>query len=154
MYYNFILLTIINMNEYLKKSLLILNIEQNNTNTRFFSVENINYIQNQLIQQTYQRTGHTISEQNCNDILQAMQYFYINYPLLTTNQSEVDYNINSLNQLVINDLLVSIVNNVKQYIYYRKNLNKFEPLEYGSSTTIKGKDSLEYNTNEFIIKNS
>lgn len=131
------------MNEYLKNSLLILNIEQNETNTQYFSTQNVNYIQQQLILKTRQRTGYTIGKQNCSNIVQAMQYFYVNYPQYTVSKDS-ETNVQSLNTLVINDLLKQIIANVNQYVFYRKNIKSaFEPLEYGRSTAVKGKNTLE-----------
>ena len=133
------------MNEYLKKSLLILNIEKNDMNTLFFSDNNLKYIQQQINLKVKQKTNYVISEQNCTDILQAMQYFYVNNPMLTIDTNNITDNINQLNELVINDLLKSIISNMNQYIYYRKNYNKFKFMEYGLSSNTKGNNSLEFN---------
>jgi len=133
------------MSQYLNESLLMLNIEQNPFNTQYFSNQNVNLIQTQLIKLVRQRTGYIIGKQNCTSIVQAMQYFYVNYPQYTIAQNIAD-NLQSLTNLVINDLLSQIISNVNQYVFYRKNLGKTsEPMEYGTSTGIKGKNTLEFN---------
>lgn len=134
------------MDPYLQKSLLTLNLEPNNTNSSFFTSQNIEVIQKHLIMETKKYTGYTISPQNCIGILTAMQYFYVNYPQYTqdTNVSE---NILYLNTLVVNDLAQQTVSGVKQHMEYLKYIKKNpEPLEYGKSANVKGQNSLQYNT--------
>ena len=134
------------MEEYLQKSLLVLNIEQNETNSLYFSSHNITIIQNKLIYVAKQYTGYTISNQNCSDILVAMQYFYINYPQFTLSDN-VQSNIDHLNELVVNDLSKQIITGIRQHLAYLKSIKKLpEPLEYGKSSNIKGNNSLEFQT--------
>ena len=128
----------------------MLNIEQNTFNTQYFSNQNVNLIQTQLVNLVRQRTGYIIGKQNCTSIVQAMQYFYVNYPQYTIGENIAD-NLQSLTNFVINDLLIQIISNVNQYVFYRKNLGKLsEPLEYGTSTGIKGKNTLELNQPNII----
>ena len=123
----------------LSSSLLLLHVQANETNKLYFTDTNINYIQSKLIQYTKQQTGQQISKQNCNDVLQAMQYFYANYPQLTINDITARQNVEQLNDLVIRDLLSQIVSNVKQYLSYIKDINSSRTLlEYGAATSIKG----------------
>ena len=132
------------MEEYLQKSLLLLNIEQNETNTLYFSSKNIANIQNRLKNDAKKYTGYSISSQNCSDIVIAMQYFYINYPQFTFNNNS-QKNVQQLNDLVVRDLNVQIVTGIKQHLAYLKSIKTIpEPLEYGKSSNIKGKNSLEY----------
>ena len=132
------------MEEYLQKSLLLLNIEQNELNTLYFSSTNISTIQNLLKHEAKKYTGYNISNQNCTDILIAMQYFYISYPQFTLG-NDVRNDILSLNNLVVTDLNKQIVSGIKQHLSYLKNINTLpEPLEYGKSSGTKGQNSLEY----------
>jgi len=132
------------MEEFLQKSLLLLNIEQNEINTLFFSSKNINNIQNTLKTEAKKYTGYVISNQNCTDILMAMQYFYINYPQLTLGNN-IQQDLNNLNNLVVTDLIKQIVCGIKQHLAYLKKIKKLpEPLEYGKSSGTKGQNSLEY----------
>ena len=132
------------MEEYLQKSLLLLNIEQNELNTLYFSSTNISTIQNLLKHEAKKYTGYNISNQNCTDILIAMQYFYINYPQFTLG-NDVRNDILILNNLVVTDLNKQIVSGIKQHLSYLKNINTLpEPLEYGKSSGTKGQNSLEY----------
>ena len=133
------------IDQYLQKSLLILNLEPNPTNIAYFSSNNIETIQKQLILETRKYTGYTISQQNCSSILTAMQYFYVNYPQYTQSNN-TDTNISYLNTLVIQDLLQQTISGVKQHIEYLKYIKKTpEPLSYGQSTNVKGQNSLQYN---------
>ena len=123
----------------LSSSLLLLHTQLNETNKLYFTETNIDYIQSQLIIKTKQQIGQQISKQNCNDVLQAMQYFYVNYPHLSLNDNTARNNIDQLNNLVIRDLLSQIVSNVKQYLSYIKDINSARTLlDYGSATSIKG----------------
>ena len=132
------------MNNYLQQSLLVLNSQQNKINTEFFSNQNISKIQKQLILETKKYTGYTISKQNCDDVVTAMQYFYVNYPQYTIDDSKAMENVNQLNALVIDDLTRQTVSGVKQHIEYLKYIKRTpEPLEYGTNTGIKGQNSLE-----------
>ncbi len=131
------------MEEYLQKSLLLLNIEQNKTNTLYFSSKNISNIQNKLKNEAKKYTGYNISNQNCNDIIVAMQYFYVNYPQFTLSDNS-ENNVQQLNDLVVRDLTVQIVTGIKQHLSYLKSINKpRELLEYGQSSNIKGQNSLQ-----------
>ena len=137
------------MEEFLQKSLLTMNIEQNAINTLYFSNANITNIQRQLIMETRKYTGHTISLQNCSDVLIAMQYFYINYPQYTLDDSRYQENVGVLNQLVISDLVKQTVSGVKQHLEYLKYIQRTpKPLDYGKSSSIKGQNSLEYQSVE------
>ena len=132
------------MEEYLQKSLLLLNVEQNETNTLYFSSRNISIIQNRLRNEAKRYTGYTISNQNCSDIIVAMQYFYVNYPQFTLSNNSQN-NVQQLNELVIKDLSVQIVTGIKQHLAYLKSIKSIpEPLEYGKSSNIKGQNSLEF----------
>ena len=135
------------MNEFLQKSLLTMNVEQNKINTLYFSNKNMKTIQNQLIVDTRKYTGHTISSQNCSDVLLAMQYFYINYPQYTLDNNNFEENVGILNQLVISDLVQQTVSGVKQHLEYLKYIKRTpQPLDYGKSSSIKGENSLELNS--------
>ena len=101
------------MNNYLQQSLLVLNSQQNKINTEYFSNQNISKIQKQLILETKKYTGYTISKQNCDDVVTAMQYFYVNYPQYTIDDSKAMENVNQLNALVIDDLTRQTVSGVK-----------------------------------------
>ena len=136
------------MDEILRQSLNILHIHETPTNKQYFSAMNLSKIQERVIQDTRSMTGYTISPQNCNSIVMAMQYFYINYPQLTISDNVSD-NIEKLNSLVLDDLLKQTVNGVNQYIGYLKYIERTpEPLEYGTSTSIKGQESLQ--TGDYI----
>jgi len=131
------------MEEYLQKSLLLLNIEQNETNTLYFSSKNISHIQNILKNEAKKYTGYNISNQNCSDIIVAMQYFYVNYPRFTLSDNSQN-NVQQLNNLVVRDLTVQIVTGIKQHLAYLKSINNpRELLEYGQSSNIKGQNSLQ-----------
>jgi len=135
------------MNEFLQKSLLTMNVEQNKINTLYFSNENMRKVQNQLVIYTRKYTGHTISLQNCSDVLMAMQYFYINYPQYTLNDSKFEENVGVLNQLVVSDLVQQTTSGVKQHLEYLKYIKRTpQPLDYGKSSSIKGENSLEFNS--------
>jgi hypothetical protein len=134
------------MDPYLQSSLLTLNIEVNSTNQDFFNNKNIQTIQKELINQTKLHTGYIISPQNCSSILAAMQYFYVNHPHYTISENS-ESNVQNLNNLVVNDLTKQTVSGVKQHLNYLKYISsKKEPLEYGKSTSVKGSNSLEYNS--------
>jgi len=136
------------MDEILRQSLNILHVHETPTNKQYFSTNNLNKIQSKLIQETQTRTGYIISPQNCNSIVMAMQYYYVNYPQLTISNN-VNENIENLNALILNDLIKQTVCGVNQYIGYLKYIETSkEPLEYGTSTSIKGSASLE--TSEFV----
>lgn len=132
------------MEEYLQKSLLLLNIEQNATNTLYFSSANISNIQKRLKNEAKKYTGYNISNQNCSDILMAMQFFYVNYPHFSISQN-TENNVQQLNELVVKDLTVQVVTGIKQHLAYLKSISSTrEPLEYGKSSNVKGQNSLEF----------
>jgi len=137
------------MDQYLQKSLLVLNIEPDKTNAAYFSTKNVGVIQKKLIMGTRAKTGYTISPQNCIGILTAMQYFYVNYPQFTNSDANSEANVEHLNSMVVTDLLAQTVSGVYQHVEYLKSIRrKKEPLEYGKSTNTKGQNSLQFQSME------
>lgn len=93
----------------------------------FFSIENINLINKQLILSVYNKTNKEflICPQKEADLLVVMRYVFIEYsrnlPYDIVNQ------IKSLNNRVVNDILPTVISNVDQKIGYLNDI-KTQPI--------------------------
>lgn len=109
----------------------------------FFSNRNIQIIQNAIRKQVHDISGHVISNQNQNELLQIMRsIFFLNLPLEFPNVTD---NIKFLNKAVIDQALPKILTNMKQYLIYLKDVHRSRlPFEVPQEETIKGTKQLSF----------
>lgn len=128
-------------NQYVRETLLSLNTQNNPTLDKFFGDENIHVLQKGLMNEIKKKTGYKIGRQSCGEIYTVMKYVYVNNSKL---MKDVNEEINMLNNFVLHELIPMVSSNVLQYMQYMKDINSMhKPLEYGTSTSIKGQNSLE-----------
>ena len=120
------------------------NITTTNVSTAFFSKNNIDEIQNNIIKEVYNRSDdkYIISKQSEQELLVIMRSYYLQYSKnLPTN---INTQINELNKMVINWSVDEILTNIKQYINYKKSVSALPmPLERAQLPWQKGTKSLE-----------
>jgi hypothetical protein len=120
------------------------NITTTNVSTAFFSKNNIDEIQNNIIKEVYNRSDdkYIISKQSEQELLVIMRSYYLQYSKnLPTN---INTQINELNKMVINWSVDEILTNIKQYINYKKSVSALPmPLERAQLPSQKGTKSLE-----------
>ena len=120
------------------------NITTTNVSTAFFSKNNIDEIQNNIIKEVYNRSDdkYIISKQSEQELLVIMRSYYLQFSKnLPTN---INTQINELNKMVINWSVDEILTNIKQYINYKKSVSALPmPLERAQLPSQKGTKSLE-----------
>jgi len=98
--------------------------EESKLETLFFSDENINIINKQLVLSVWKKSNkqYKISFQDKEKLIIVMQYIFIN------NAKHLPYNIKNqlyeLNCLTINDILSTIISNFEQKLGYLKDIEK------------------------------
>lgn len=89
----------------------------------YFSVNNREVIQNSIIQNVKQASNnqYNISRQNDDELQIIMNSYYLQYSknLSTNIQKQVD----DLNELVINECVRIIIPNIQQYLGYRRDIS-------------------------------
>ena len=136
------------MNKYVQQALLFMNTQPNDLIVMYFSDANMQKIQQMLKNEVKSKTGLTIDNQSCDEIYQAMLYVYRTYGRNVS--SHISQEAQYLNEIVISSISPDVISNVLQYINYIKDISKQPvPLDYGSSTSIKGDNSLQLKKNLF-----
>jgi hypothetical protein len=126
-------------------------ISQSLTNTplslRFFSKDNINNIQSSIINGVYIKSdnNYVIKNQNEQELLIIMRSHYLQYG--KNLPDNINYQINDLNNMVIAWSVDNIINNIQQYISYKKTCSTLPmPLERAQLPSQKGTKVLELST--------
>jgi aspartyl-tRNA synthetase len=111
-------------NELIKNQVRVPECNQGDLETFFFSNENIDLINKQLILSVYEKSKNTIqiSSQSTESLIIVMRYIYIEYA------RHLPYNIaqqiRELNCRVVSDILPNIITNVTQRIDYLNEIEK------------------------------
>jgi len=136
------------METYVQQALLYTNTQPTPLLASFFSHNNMQVIQNKLKQGVKKQTNLTIDNQSCDELYQIMLYIYTTFGrnIVTNVNEEVTY----LNNIVIREILPSVVSNVLQYVNYIKDISKPQTvMPHGKATSIKGENSLSLPKNLF-----
>jgi hypothetical protein len=88
----------------------------------FFSKENVDLIQQEIIKNVYQQLGEIISRQSDLNLQIIMKSYYLQYG--KNMPCQIKEQVNELNQLVIKECVRIIIPNVQQTIGYRRDLTK------------------------------
>ena len=114
----------------LYRSNLVSGVQNTPTYNRFFSNNNIKYLQEKIIKNVKDcsQGGYDISEQEEGNLLVVMRSIYMDNLANTGNtEQEVAY----MNHLVIKYCVDNIIVNIKQYIHYLKSISKLPvPMEH------------------------
>ena len=106
-----------------------------NVHKIFFSEQNINYLKKQLVLDILEKTEIKIAEQKDESIHIMMEHVYKNY----ARNLEYDYyeQVKELNDKFFEIVIPNILNNMEQYINYKKKIDNdvIEPLAYPTQTT-------------------
>ena len=127
---------------YVNQALQFTNSQPNDLIIGFFSDANMQIVQKKLRNEVKKHTNLSIDNQACEQIYQVMLYVYRTYGRNVTNN--VKQEIQYLNDVVIHMITPDVVSNVLQYINYIKDISQLPvPMQHGTSTSIKGDNSLE-----------
>lgn len=125
-------------NELIKNQVRISECEQGSLETYFFSDENVELINKQLIMQVFKKTNgeFKISTQKYEDLIIVMRYTFIEYarhlPFDITNQ------IRDLNSIVVGQILPNIITQItqrKEYLRVISAPREILPLPMSESTS-------------------
>lgn len=106
-------------------------------NKRFFSQENIDYLQSQIQSTVRSMVGATIDRQSDPDLLMIMRSYYLQYAQNTPGATVRE--LDELNQRVIGFAANRIAVEVEAYRYYRKDIMDFPaPIAHPIDTHIYG----------------
>ena len=107
-------------------------------NTLFFSQFNMNILQRAIRQKFKNKTGVSIDYQNANDLYSIMRVVFINNS--GNQQANVQEQVRTMNEIVINTAIGQIQTGVSQYIGYIHDIDSTtKPIDRPVSTTNYGK---------------
>lgn len=113
---------------------------------KFFSPENIQTIQVELVQQVYARSGDkkwVIDKQDVNELQIVMRAMYLQYA--KNLETDIPGQIYALNKLVIDYCVPKIMTEVEAHFYYLKDISKMPvPMDRSVSLSSAGTKSLPF----------
>ena len=109
-------------NQVIKNQVRISECEQGDLENTFFSDENIELINKQLILKVFKKTQIKITPQSKNDLTIVMRYVFIEYAKHLPY--DISGQIRELNCKVVGELFPSIISQVEQRIEYLRVINK------------------------------
>ena len=109
----------------------------------YFSRENVDLIQQELIKRIYNQTGHVISRQSDMNLQIIMRSIYLQYG--KNNPYNVEGQINELNQMVVKWSVPRIMSEIEQYNYYLNDISTLPvPIQQPVSMSSAGTKSLPF----------
>ena len=137
-----------NNNKYFEKMTDIIsnnNINYQDIEKKFFNIENINYIQKELISRVYIKTDkkYKIVEQNRQKLRLVMNQVY-EYYFKYTNE-KINIQVNNLNEITLNILVKQVLNYLSQNKKYSYDINNF--INNNVSNLYKDNTNNNLNTN-------
>ena len=104
------------------------NVDINLLKSAFFSLENVELINKQLVLNVWKKTKglYKIGFQDNNKLIIVMQYVYIEYS--KNLPFDIKGQIKKLNCTVVNSIIPDIITNLEQKIGYLQDIEKRKPL--------------------------
>ena len=109
----------------------------------YFSQENLDYIQSQIISRVYEKTSNKygVGRQSDDELLIVMRSIYLQHG--KNYKHDLDKQVNILNELVLDYCVDNVYSNLIQHFEYIKDITREQPvLERPETTHIKGQKSL------------
>jgi len=107
---------------------------------RFFSEDNIEYLQRRLRDEIRKRTGYVIDRQSDEQLLIVMRYVFMQSARNVGGQREVQ----RLDELVLREIVPQVGSGLAQYLAYLKDASTLPtPIPRGQATSIKGTKTTE-----------
>lgn len=109
----------------------------NALNEAFFSVQNLNAIQQAIRQRIHASTGFTIDRQSDDQIALVMRSIYITWA--ENRADNIPQQVAALNERVLAECLPLVASGLKQYMAYLRDASTLpEPITRGVNTSVKG----------------
>jgi len=122
------------------------NWEKSPVSDRFFTPENVAFIQNAIRRGVYDKSGsrkYVIDEQDVDEIKIIMRSMYLTYG--RNNQFDIEGQVNELNQYVIEWAVPRILSEIDHYVYYLNDITHMPvPLQQPQSMSSAGTRSLPF----------
>lgn len=109
----------------------------------YFSQENLDYIQSQIISRVYNKTNkkYSVGRQSDDELIIVMRSIYLQYS--KNYDHDLDKQVNVLNELVLDYCVDNVYTSLLQHFEYIKDITREQPvLERPEITHIKGDKSL------------
>jgi len=120
------------------------NLENTNLSVAFFSKDNINRIQNDIIKEVYNKSNkkYAICKQSEQELIIIMRSYYLQYGKNLPNN--INMQIEKLNNMVVEWSSNEIITNIEQYLLYKQTVSTLPmPLERSQLSSQKGTKILE-----------
>lgn len=112
-----------------------------NLSNIFFSKQNIDNIQNQIMNRVSQKTGYRISRQSETELQIIMRSIFLQYS--KNKPCDLSEQIAELNEKVLNYSVERIIVEISQYLEYKNTVNKLPiPLQHPANLSNAGLKSL------------
>lgn len=114
----------------------------------FFSKDNVEFLQNQMIQQVYNIKKMKINAQNTDELLAIMRNKYINgmYGMVNCQDDTIINKIKLLNRAVLQECIKQILSGIEMYEQYYKDASTLPvPLSRPVLATQKGSREMQTN---------
>lgn len=118
--------------------------EKNELSDLFFSRQNIDYIQDALRYMVYIKSckKHVIDKQSETELVIVMRSIYLQYG--EHKQYDIKKQIRELNIAVLNYCVPKVLEEIKQYLYYKKDISVLPvPMDRGEFVSSKGTKVLD-----------
>lgn len=119
---------------------------KNEVSEVFFSRQNIDYLHDAIRYLVFEKSckKHVIGKQSETDLLIIMRSVYLQYAEF--KPYNIKEQIRDLNTIVLNYCVPKILEEIRLYLYYRKDISQLPiPLERGEFVSSKGNKVLEQN---------
>lgn len=133
--------TIQDVENYLREATLMIRQCDTPLSHIFFTVENVQEIQNSLFYLVRTRTGHSIDRQSDVELIQIMRSVYEAFAddVYAAREAEV----RRLNAIVLDIVSSQVVEGTKQFLQYIRDASTmYTPLDRGINASIKGERQL------------
>ena len=110
----------------------------------YFTQENVDYIQTQVIRRVYEKTNntHQIGKQSEDELIIVMRSIYLQHS--KNMKDRIDEQINILNEMVLDYCVDNVLTNLQQYLKYVYDISTNQHvIDTPIHTNNKGRNSLE-----------
>lgn len=131
--------------KYLNSALNMLRVDPDNMLVAYFSKENVDALQKEIVGSVKRNTGITVSRQSDEELLNIMVFMYENYKT-TLGGKPTNTSVKELNSRVLATTVSMVGNGAASQMKYVNYISKpREPLPVGISTSIRGTNVSEFN---------
>lgn len=114
-----------------------------NLSNIFFSKQNVNLLQNNIIQRVSKETGYQIARQNETELQIIMRSIFLQYS--KNKPCDIKDQVQELNEKVLNYSVERIIVEISQYLEYKNTVNKLPtPMNHPQNLSNAGSKQLTF----------